>query len=69
MSTNKQPYQIPQHLERYFSVLSKLYVAQKESDTCYDAAYLDLAMNLSLPMATLDKQLRLAAKAEKVVLL
>jgi predicted nucleic acid-binding protein len=44
-------------------------LAQRRSLTCYDAAYLDLAMRLSLPLATLDNALKLAAKAEKISLL
>lgn len=34
--------------------------------TAYDAAYLELAMRLGLPLATLDAQLRAAAKAAGV---
>lgn len=37
--------------------------------TVYDSAYLELAMRLSLPLATLDEQLRSAAKLERVPLL
>jgi predicted nucleic acid-binding protein len=37
--------------------------------TAYDAAYLDLALRERLPLATLDKMLAAAARAEKVVLL
>lgn len=37
--------------------------------TLYDAAYLELAQRRSLPLATLDRDLRAAAKAERVVLL
>jgi predicted nucleic acid-binding protein len=37
--------------------------------TSYDAAYLELAIRLGLPLATLDKDLRKAAKAEGVQLL
>lgn len=36
--------------------------------TAYDAAYLELAMRLELPLATLDAQLRAAAKAAGVAL-
>jgi predicted nucleic acid-binding protein len=35
----------------------------------YDAAYLELALRRNLPLATLDHDLRAAAKAEKVKLL
>lgn len=37
--------------------------------TVYDAAYLELAIRLRLPLATLDHELRVAAAAENVVLL
>jgi predicted nucleic acid-binding protein len=37
--------------------------------TLYDAAYLELAVRRSLPLATLDEDLRRAAKTEKVRLL
>lgn len=37
--------------------------------TIYDAVYLELALRRSLPLATLDMQLRTAAKAEGVELL
>ena len=38
-----------------------LALARQEGLTCYDAAYLDLAMREGLPLATLDNQLRAAA--------
>jgi predicted nucleic acid-binding protein len=37
--------------------------------TLYDATYLELALRLSLPLATLDRELRTAAAAEGVDLL
>ncbi len=37
--------------------------------TLYDAAYLELAQRRALPLATLDRDLRTAARAENVVLL
>jgi predicted nucleic acid-binding protein len=37
--------------------------------TVYDATYLELAVRLSLPLATLDKDLRKAAERERVPLL
>lgn len=37
--------------------------------TVYDAAYLELALRRSLPLATLDKDLRKAAHKENVILL
>lgn len=38
-----------------------LTLARQEGLTCYDAAYLELAMREGLPIATLDQQLREAA--------
>lgn len=46
-----------------------LLVAERHQLTLYDAAYLELAVRRSLPLATLDEDLRRAAKAEKVRLL
>jgi len=37
--------------------------------TSYDAAYLELALRLGLPLASLDSELRLAAQTEGVPLL
>ena len=37
--------------------------------TAYDAAYLDLALDQALPLATLDQKLRTAARAEGVTVL
>ena len=37
--------------------------------TLYDARYLDLALAMELPLATLDRELRAAAAAERVPLL
>jgi predicted nucleic acid-binding protein len=37
--------------------------------TSYDAAYLELALRLGLPLASLDSELRLAAQTEGVLLL
>jgi predicted nucleic acid-binding protein len=44
-------------------------LAQKYSLTSYDAAYLELAIRHGLPLASLDEDLRDAARAEKVALL
>jgi predicted nucleic acid-binding protein len=43
-------------------------LANRHKLTVYDAAYLELAQRRGLPLATLDKDLRQAAKAEGVVL-
>lgn len=45
-----------------------LRLAQKHKLSAYDAAYLELAMRLSLPLASLDEPLRKAAAAEGVTL-
>jgi predicted nucleic acid-binding protein len=41
-------------------------LAERHRLTLYDAAYLELAKRRSLPLATLDIDLRAAASAEKV---
>lgn len=50
-----------------FWELSRL--ASQHRLTAYDAAYLDLARRLSLPLATLDDDLRKAARAEGISVL
>jgi len=44
-------------------------LAARRNLTLYDAAYLELAQRRSLPLATLDRELRAAAAAEGVLLL
>jgi predicted nucleic acid-binding protein len=44
-------------------------LAERHRLTLYDAAYLELALRRSLPLATLDEDLRTAAGAERVSLL
>ncbi len=46
-----------------------LHLAQRHHLTLYDAAYLELAQRRSLALATLDEDLRRAARAEKIRLL
>lgn len=41
---------------------SSMELARAQGLTLYDSVYLELAMRRSLPLATLDKQLRAAAK-------
>lgn len=41
-------------------------LARKHGITAYDAAYLELSVRLSLPLATLDKRLKTVAQAEGV---
>jgi predicted nucleic acid-binding protein len=43
-------------------------LARTHDLSSYDASYLDLAMKKGLPLATLDKKLRKAAKSVKVVI-
>ena len=44
-------------------------IAERHRLTLYDAAYLELAMRLGIPLATLDRELRTAASRENVALL
>lgn len=44
-------------------------LARKHRLTFYDASYLELALNMNLPLATLDSELLRAAKSESVKLL
>jgi predicted nucleic acid-binding protein len=46
-----------------------LHLAERHGLTVYDAAYLEIASRRKIPLATLDRQLRAAAGAEKVQLL
>jgi predicted nucleic acid-binding protein len=46
-----------------------LQLAHRHRLTLYDAAYLELAQRRSLPLATLDSDLRTAAHAERLLLL
>ena len=43
---------------------STLVLARKHRLSSYDAAYLELAMRLQLPLATLDRALAAAGRAE-----
>ena len=45
------------------------YLAERHGLTIYDAAYLEIASRRKIPLATLDRQLRAAARDEKVELL
>jgi predicted nucleic acid-binding protein len=48
---------------------TSLGLAERHRLTVYDAAYLELAQRLSLPLATLDQELRTAAAALSIPLL
>ncbi len=56
----------PESNEAAFDQVFKL--ADQYSLTIYDAGYLELAIRENLPLATLDKELRLAARASGVPL-
>jgi predicted nucleic acid-binding protein len=45
-----------------------IHVATKHNLTIYDAAYLELAQRAGLPLATLDGDLRKAARAQGTAL-
>lgn len=49
--------------------LETISLADKHNLTVYDATYLELALRLALPLATLDDELRQAAQQESVPLL
>ena len=57
------------HMARDFRVDDILALAQRERLTVYDAAYLQLALQLGLPLATLDGNLRAAAARNGVAVL
>jgi predicted nucleic acid-binding protein len=44
-------------------------LAEQHGLSCYDAAYLELAIRRGLPLATLDRQLAAAARSEGVTVL
>lgn len=46
-----------------------LRIAEARRLTLYDAAYVELALRLNLPLATLDEQMRAAAEAMQIDLL
>lgn len=48
---------------------ASLLLARTRKLTLYDAAYLELAIRRGVPLGTLDRELRRAAKAERVQLL
>jgi predicted nucleic acid-binding protein len=54
---------------RMYTWSRTLELADRHNLTVYDATYLELALRLSLPLATLDDELRQAAQQEGVPLL
>lgn len=53
-------------VERGRALTGTFRLARSRDLTTYDAAYLEVAVRLGLPLATLDADLRLAAEAEGV---
>ena len=62
------PVSIDQETEKH-AWGATLHLAERHRLTLYDAAYLELAQRRSLPLASLDAELRAAAKREDVALL
>jgi predicted nucleic acid-binding protein len=62
------PISIDEHGRRHIWS-ETLQLADKHRLTVYDATYLELALRLAMPLATLDGDLRAAAQSEGVVLL
>jgi predicted nucleic acid-binding protein len=60
---------LPIHFDRQPNGERVLALARTHRLTVYDAAYLELALRVDAPLATLDGQLARAARAEKVSLL
>lgn len=56
------------HTEHH-ATTTTLALGRRHKLSSYDAAYLELAMRLGLPLATLDKNLRKAAGAEGIAVL
>lgn len=56
------------HTEHY-ATTTTLALGRRHRLGSYDAAYLELAMRLGLPLATLDRDLRKAAQAEGIAVL
>lgn len=53
----------------YYATTTTLALGRRHKLSSYDAAYLELAMRLGLPLATLDKDLSKAARAEGIMVL
>jgi len=62
-------WQITTEIDHIRALDEVLNLARTESLSAYDAAYLDLAMRLEIPLATLDKKLAKAAAKNGVVVL
>jgi predicted nucleic acid-binding protein len=53
----------------HHATTTTLALGRRHHLSSYDAAYLELAMRLGLPLATLDRSLRKAAQAEGILVL
>jgi predicted nucleic acid-binding protein len=62
-------YGFPLQVDNYQSMPDVVKFASKHGLTIYDASYLELAKRESLPLATFDNALIVAAKKEKIALL
>ena len=60
---------LPIEMDAAPELAAVLPIAQRAGLTSYDAAYLELAQRLGMPLATLDEKLRQACKALKVAIL
>jgi predicted nucleic acid-binding protein len=49
--------------------MDALVIAERYSLTVYDASYLEIAVRRKIPLATLDRELRMAAKNDGVQIL
>jgi predicted nucleic acid-binding protein len=58
----------PLTVDEHIPVFDTAFIAEKYSLSFYDAAYLELAKRCGYPLATLDKQLMVAALQAKVKL-
>ncbi len=60
--------ELPVQLDRAPDEVRIMALARQHSLTVYDAAYLELAARMDIPLATLDRRLEAAATAEKIAL-
>jgi predicted nucleic acid-binding protein len=60
---------LPLRVDRFPEEGGVLRLCRGHALSVYDSAYLELASREGVPLATLDKQLRKAARAERVILI
>jgi predicted nucleic acid-binding protein len=61
--------ELPADIDRAPDSVKIMAFARKHQLTVYDAAYIELAARKDIPLATLDRRLEAAARAEKIALL